>query len=158
MVGAALHLADRTPDYGTTPESYLGTDRLERYEGSPVKANRMAKYTLPFVLDQSQLAYGGYWNVGPQRIPYRIDDPRSLRSRRQAGAEGPVTLKASMPGRVVRILVAKGDTVAAHQAVIVVEAMKMELPIAAEHDGIVKAVHCIEGDLVQAGQPLIELE
>ena len=64
----ALHLADRTPDYGTTPESYLGTDRLERYEGSPVKANRMAKYTLPFVLDQSQLAYGGYWNVGPQRI------------------------------------------------------------------------------------------
>jgi len=64
----ALHLADRTPDYGTTPESYLGTDRLERYEGSPIKANRMAKYTLPFVLDQSQLAYGGYWNVGPQRI------------------------------------------------------------------------------------------
>jgi biotin carboxyl carrier protein len=36
--------------------------------------------------------------------------------------------------------------------------MKMELPIAAEHDGSVKAVHCVEGDLVQAGQPLIELE
>jgi cytochrome c biogenesis protein CcdA/thiol-disulfide isomerase/thioredoxin len=64
----ALHLADHTPAYGTTPESYLGTDRLERYEGSPIRAGRMAKYTLPFVLDQSQLAYGGYWNVGPQRI------------------------------------------------------------------------------------------
>jgi len=36
--------------------------------------------------------------------------------------------------------------------------MKMELPIAAEHDGVVKAVHCHEGDLVQAGQTLIELE
>jgi cytochrome c biogenesis protein CcdA/thiol-disulfide isomerase/thioredoxin len=64
----ALHLADDTPDYGLTPESYLGTDRLDRYAGSPIKANRLARYTLPFVLDQSYLAYGGYWTVGPQRI------------------------------------------------------------------------------------------
>jgi cytochrome c biogenesis protein CcdA/thiol-disulfide isomerase/thioredoxin len=64
----ALHLADNTPDYGLTPESYLGTDRLDRYAGSPIRAGRLAKYTLPFVLDQSQLAYGGYWTVGPQRI------------------------------------------------------------------------------------------
>jgi cytochrome c biogenesis protein CcdA/thiol-disulfide isomerase/thioredoxin len=64
----ALHLADHTPAYAATPESYLGTDRLDRYEGSPIKAGKMAKYTLPFVLDQSNLAYGGYWNVGPQRI------------------------------------------------------------------------------------------
>jgi len=64
----ALHLADHTPDYGTTPESYLGSDRLERYEGSPIRADRLAKYTLPFVLDQSQLAYGGYWKVEQQRI------------------------------------------------------------------------------------------
>ena len=64
----ALHLADRTPGYAATPETYLGTNRLERYEGSPVKAGKMAKYTLPFVLDQSNLAYGGYWNVGPQRV------------------------------------------------------------------------------------------
>ncbi|HST26103.1 MAG TPA: cytochrome c biogenesis protein DipZ [Gaiellaceae bacterium] len=64
----ALHLADHTPDYAATPESYLGTDRLDRYEGSPIKAGKLAKYTLPFVLDQSNLAYGGYWNVGPQRV------------------------------------------------------------------------------------------
>jgi cytochrome c biogenesis protein CcdA/thiol-disulfide isomerase/thioredoxin len=64
----ALHLADHTPTYEATPESYLGTDRLDRYEGSPIKAGKMAKYTLPFVLDQSNLAYGGYWNIGPQRI------------------------------------------------------------------------------------------
>ncbi len=64
----ALHLADHTPHYVVTPESYLGSDRLDRYAGSPLKAGRMAKYSLPFVLDQSQLAYGGYWNVGGQRI------------------------------------------------------------------------------------------
>jgi cytochrome c biogenesis protein CcdA/thiol-disulfide isomerase/thioredoxin len=64
----ALHMADHTPDYALTPESYLGTDRLERYEGSPIKAGRMARYTLPFAVDESNLAYGGYWRVEPQRI------------------------------------------------------------------------------------------
>jgi cytochrome c biogenesis protein CcdA/thiol-disulfide isomerase/thioredoxin len=64
----AVHLADHTPGYEVTPESYLGSDRIDRYAGSPLQAGHMAKYTLPFVLDQSQLAYGGYWNVGPQRI------------------------------------------------------------------------------------------
>jgi cytochrome c biogenesis protein CcdA/thiol-disulfide isomerase/thioredoxin len=64
----ALDLPDRTPDYPLTPESYLGTNRLERYEGSPIVPKRMAKYTLPFVVDQSNLAYGGYWNVQPERI------------------------------------------------------------------------------------------
>ena len=64
----AAHLADHTPTYAATPESYLGTDRLDRYQGSPIKKNKLAKYTLPFVLDQSQLAYGGYWKVEGQRI------------------------------------------------------------------------------------------
>ncbi len=64
----AVHLADHTPDYALTPESYLGSDRIASYAGSTLKPGHMAKYTLPFVLDQSQLAYGGYWNVGPQRI------------------------------------------------------------------------------------------
>jgi cytochrome c biogenesis protein CcdA/thiol-disulfide isomerase/thioredoxin len=64
----ALHLADHTPDYPATPESYLGTNRLSSYAGSPIRENRMAKYTLPLVLDQSQLAYGGYWNVKGERV------------------------------------------------------------------------------------------
>ena len=63
----ALHLADRTPDYALTPETYLGTDRLGSYAGSPLRSG-MAKYTLPFVLDESQFAYGGYWGIGGQRI------------------------------------------------------------------------------------------
>jgi thiol-disulfide isomerase/thioredoxin len=63
----ALHLADHTPDYALTPETYLGTDRLGSYAGSPLRSG-MAKYTLPFVLDESQFAYGGYWNIGGQQI------------------------------------------------------------------------------------------
>jgi cytochrome c biogenesis protein CcdA/thiol-disulfide isomerase/thioredoxin len=64
----AVHLADDTPGYDITPESYLGSARIDRYAGSPLKPGHMAKYTLPFVLDQSQLAFGGYWNVGSQRV------------------------------------------------------------------------------------------
>jgi cytochrome c biogenesis protein CcdA/thiol-disulfide isomerase/thioredoxin len=64
----AIHMADHTPGYNVTPESYLGTARLDRYAGSTLAPGRMAKYTLPIALDQSQLAYGGFWNVGPQRI------------------------------------------------------------------------------------------
>ena len=64
----ALHLTDHTPAYATTPESYLGTDRLDRYAGSPIEAGRMAGYTLPGSLGQSELAYGGSWDVGGQRI------------------------------------------------------------------------------------------
>jgi cytochrome c biogenesis protein CcdA/thiol-disulfide isomerase/thioredoxin len=64
----AVHMADHTPGYNVTPESYLGTARLDRYAGSTLAPGRMATYTLPFALDQSQLAYGGFWNVGPQRI------------------------------------------------------------------------------------------
>jgi cytochrome c biogenesis protein CcdA/thiol-disulfide isomerase/thioredoxin len=63
----ALHIADHTPDYATTPETYLGTDRLGSYAGSPIKSG-LAKYSLPFVLDESQFAYGGFWNIGGQRI------------------------------------------------------------------------------------------
>jgi cytochrome c biogenesis protein CcdA/thiol-disulfide isomerase/thioredoxin len=63
-----VHLGDDTPDYPLTPESYLGTDRLDRYAGSPIKQGRMALYELPFVIEQSQLAYGGYWDVEGERI------------------------------------------------------------------------------------------
>jgi cytochrome c biogenesis protein CcdA/peroxiredoxin len=62
-----VHLGDDTPAYPLTPESYLGTNRLDRYAGSPIKKG-LAKYELPFVIEQSQLAYGGYWDVQDERI------------------------------------------------------------------------------------------
>src|SRR5262249_43747303 len=65
---AAVHMADRTPTYQLTPESYLGYERLDRYAGSPIKQDVPARYSLPYVLDQSQLAYGGTWTVEGERI------------------------------------------------------------------------------------------
>ena len=54
--------------------------------------------------------------------------------------EGAASVKAPMPGRVVRVLVAVGDRVAARQAVVVVEAMKMENELRTPRDGVVKEV------------------
>jgi 3-methylcrotonyl-CoA carboxylase alpha subunit len=68
------------------------------------------------------------------------------------------TLSAPMPATVVRVNVAPGDRVARGQTLIVLEAMKMELPVQAQADGIVRAVDCREGELVQPGAPLIELD
>jgi biotin carboxyl carrier protein len=62
-----------------------------------------------------------------------------------------------MPARVVKVLVAPGAAVRKGETVIVLEAMKMELPIRAPENATVGAVHCEEGELVQADAVLIEL-
>jgi biotin carboxyl carrier protein len=75
-----------------------------------------------------------------------------------AAADGPQTVSAPMPGKVVRILVARGDTVAARQGVVVVEAMKMENELRAPKGGTVADVKVAEGTLVEAGTALIVIE
>ncbi len=94
-----------------------------------------------------------------QRIPYRIEDLRSLRSRRRhARADGPVTLKASMPGRVVRLLVEEGDTVVLHQGVLVIEAMKMQNELKSPKEGRIVELRVSSGDTVAAGDILAVIE
>ena len=63
-----------------------------------------------------------------------------------------------MPGTVIRVHVTTGDHVTARQPLLVLEAMKMETPLAAPHDALVKAVHVDEGDRVAGGALLVELE
>jgi biotin carboxyl carrier protein len=67
-------------------------------------------------------------------------------------------IKAPMPGRVVRVLVAVGDHVTARQAVVVVEAMKMENELRAPKDGVVKEVLVIPGAAVETGAVLVVVE
>jgi cytochrome c biogenesis protein CcdA/thiol-disulfide isomerase/thioredoxin len=61
-------VADTTPSVRTTPESYLGYERLDRFVGSRVVANREATYRIPPFLAPDQLAYGGRVRVEPERI------------------------------------------------------------------------------------------
>ena len=75
--------------------------------------------------------------------------------RRGAHAQGSLT--APMPATIIEIKVAPGDAVTKGDILIVLEAMKMELPVRAPGDGRVTAVHCRPGDLVQPETSLIDL-
>ncbi|HVR38797.1 MAG TPA: biotin/lipoyl-containing protein [Thermoanaerobaculia bacterium] len=68
------------------------------------------------------------------------------------------SMTAPMPGVVLKILVAVGDVVVKGAPLIILEAMKMEHLIVATHDGRVKAINCTEGELVQPGVELIEID
>jgi biotin carboxyl carrier protein len=68
------------------------------------------------------------------------------------------SLSAPMPATVARIAAPPGSSVRAGDVVLVLEAMKMELPLRAPKDGVVRAVRCAPGQLVQPGVPLVELE
>ncbi|GCE39181.1 Biotin carboxyl carrier protein of methylcrotonyl-CoA carboxylase [Rhodococcus wratislaviensis] len=63
-----------------------------------------------------------------------------------------------MGANVWKILVAPGDRVEEESTLMILEAMKMEIPILAEDAGTVVAVHVAEGDSVASGQPLVEFE
>jgi pyruvate carboxylase subunit B len=79
-------------------------------------------------------------------------------SGKSAAPSGPAPLKAPMPGLIVRVHVRVGDTVQPGQALVVMEAMKMENELRATAGGKVKAVVAGPGTAVEKGALLIELE
>jgi acetyl-CoA/propionyl-CoA carboxylase biotin carboxyl carrier protein len=101
------------------------------------------------------------------REPWRLNLPAPTRrpppnAEAAAHAHGPTheesTLTAPMPGTVIKVLAAPGDRVEPRQTLLVLEAMKMETPVASPYEAVVKAVHVAEGDRVAARQALVELE
>lgn len=99
-------------------------------------------------------------HVAGERFEYELQDPRSLRSRRSRGgsADGPRTLKAPMPGRVVRILVEPGAEVELNQAIVVIEAMKMQNELKAPKAGRVTEIRAQVGSAVGVGDVLAVIE
>ena len=97
---------------------------------------------------------GDHWDA--EVVDERTRHIRSLMGR--AGtAHGPATLRAPMPGLVVRVLVEAGQEVARGAGVVVLEAMKMENELKAPAAGVVGAVRVRPGEPVEKGQPLVEL-
>ena len=76
--------------------------------------------------------------------------------RPKASKEGDVT--SSMPGTIVEVMVKEGDKVNAGDAVVVIEAMKMENEVPAPVGGTVKAIHVAKGDSVNPDEALLEIE
>ncbi|MDQ2834082.1 MAG: biotin/lipoyl-binding protein [Acidobacteriota bacterium] len=98
--------------------------------------------------------------VAGQRFLFELDDPRSLQGRRSTGggAAGPRAVKAPMPGRVVRLLVAVGEEVAEGQGIIVIEAMKMQNELKAPKAGRVLRITAAVEDTVASGEVLAVID
>ena len=86
-----------------------------------------------------------------------IDPLAAKRRRREDETGGTGTVKALMPGRVVRVLVAKGDVVRKGAGLVILEAMKMENEIQAPADGTVDELFVEPGQTVEAGADLVHI-
>lgn len=132
---------------------------IDAYRLRPgVLSLRIAEKAYRCVLEESAESTAVY--VRSKRSLYRVDDPRSLKSRRNrlGGSDGPKSVTAPMPGRVVRVLVRPGDEVTAHQGLVVIEAMKMQNELKAPKAGKVIDLRVGAGGTVAAGDVLAVVE
>ncbi len=110
-------------------------------EGAGGKATvSLRGQVVPVEVSRSQASAAAYIARPPQR------------------AAGPVTVRATIPGRVARILVKLGDRVAAGSGLAVLEAMKMENEVRAPRSGTVREIRCAEGAAVEANQELVVID
>ena len=105
---------------------------------------------------------GVYWvSTADGSGPVEVADPLThLASQTHGGKAGKrrQRVDAYMPGRVVALLAEEGQEVTAGQGILVLEAMKMENEIRAEHDGRVGQFFVQPGQAVEMGNPLFEME
>jgi 3-methylcrotonyl-CoA carboxylase alpha subunit len=88
----------------------------------------------------------------------RLPSPPSMSyGSAHGGRGGHPGLEAPMPGNVIKVLVREGQVVAAHQPLVVLEAMKIEHIVAAPHAGVVRRLHVAPGALVAKGATLVEV-
>lgn len=114
------------------------------------------------IQDGSSQPRRGHYTIWIDGERFEVD---ALDERRRAIEEATASktsrrvadLKAPMPGLIVNVRVAEGDTVQAGQGLIVMEAMKMENELRATSAGIIKRIHVVAGRAVEKGSLLIEI-
>lgn len=97
-----------------------------------------------------------WWRGRTWRLP--VVERRARRAGDAAGAAGGDEVAAPMPGTVLAVKVAVGDTVGRDTVVVVMESMKMEMSLPAARDAVVSEVLVAEGDMVELGRPLVRFE
>ena len=141
--GVAVHA--RLAEFPGTPIVLL-TVESEVHRVAVARGDTRGKYALS--LDGRRYAV--------EALDERTRAIREL-SEATAAPAGPAPLIAPMPGLIVRVNVAPGDSVRAGQGLIVMEAMKMENELRAAAAGVVKAVRVAPGTAVERGATLVEL-
>lgn len=135
--------------------------RLAEVDGTPVKIITIGDRVHRVIARRGQTR-GQYdlWIDGYRYDVEALDErTRAIRdlSGASARASGPAPLVAPMPGLIVRVNVQAGDNVQPGQAVVVMEAMKMENDLRTQSSGTVSAVRVKPGDAVEKGAVLVEL-
>lgn len=97
------------------------------------------------------------WVDGATFVFRQVESARGGRRAEEAGGQAG-QIVATMPGKVLRVMVAVGDRVEAEQAVVALESMKMEHVLRTPGAGVVKAVRVGPGDRVDRGTLLVEME
>lgn len=156
MAGGAIVLRD---EFGREHRVHRGTDGTVTVGDRTMTASAGADGSVTVRSARNQRAWavesaGTRWVFLDGRV-FTFETARDGR-RKSAAQHG--SLMSPMPATVRKVLVAAGDTVAAGDVLLLLEAMKMELPIRATSAGRVAAITCAEGDLVQPGDSLIEIE
>ena len=99
--------------------------------------------------------------VAAYEAQHKADAPQAEKVVAEEKKNEPITgktVKAPMPGSILRFTVKPGDTVTKSQTVVILEAMKMENSIATDYAGTVKRLLVKEGTTVAADAPMIEIE
>jgi len=114
-----------------------------------------------FLVDLDKRRTGIHASVGASEATLQVEDALHRRLSQAAGsranAQRGESIRAPIAGKVVKVLVAPGDHVAAGTPVIVLEAMKMENELVAERGGTVSVLHKAAGQAVDTGDLLVEL-
>lgn len=145
------------------------SSELVEFEFSSIKENETLNQKSVFIRKLAGNYYCSFDNkswrkLARQHVPKKIlnvdtvyDLYRGFKpSGLSSGASG--ELLTQMPGKVVKINVKVGDTVEAGDCVLILEAMKMENEIKCNVAGSVKAIHVNEGDALESGVLMIEIE
>jgi pyruvate carboxylase subunit B len=136
--------------------------RVEDVPGTPIRLVTVGSQVHRVVVRRGS-ARGAYtlWVAGWRFEGEALDErTRAIRDITAAtsGPSGPAPVVAPMPGLIVRVNVAVGDEVHLGQAVVAIEAMKMENELRAPAAGRVAAVHIVSGSAVEKGKTLVEFE
>ena len=136
--------------------------RVDEIDGTPVRIVTIGSEVHRVVVRKGP-SRGAYtlWVDGFRFDGEALDErTRTIRDLTAASSKdtGPAPVVAPMPGLIVRVNVAIGDTVKAGQGVVVMEAMKMENELRASAPGKVKAVNVQPGKAVEKGTVLVELQ
>jgi biotin carboxyl carrier protein len=151
-------LADAGP--GTFRVTVDGHERI--VDGKPVRPGTWSLVIdgRSFLVDLDRRRTGIAATVGASQATLQVEDALH---KRLASAAGPraasrgESIRAPIAGKVVKVLVAVGDQVAAGTPVIVLEAMKMENELVAERGGTVATISKTAGQAVDTNELLVEL-